>query len=317
MDPKGYYSILGVPESATGDQIKSAYRATAMKYHPDKNKSPLADDMMKKINEAYETLSDKQKRQEYDNGKNIGDNFRFTPYNTHNKRSSTNTNRSTKKTYNYNYKHNSEYEYNKNRYDYSRNKVSVWWQMFYAIIPFVNLLAFYRIQRLAMAMTSVFPLFIGIIVLLTLLPIFSYFPFRLEDRFNLFLLLFDSVLVFFIRRWSKQWNDQIDRGESPQGDKIDKKVNVVWQLVFSTIPFINFSAFARIHHFGKSVVIGIITYIGMAVISSLIVSNNSTLSFYSVYFGLTSTVFLFFMYRWTNRYNSGRWNRRNDNWMNL
>ncbi len=189
--------------------------------------------------------------------------------------------------------------------------------MFYAIIPFVNLLAFYRIQRLVMAITSAFPLFIGIILLLTLLPNFSYFPFRLEDRFNLFLLLFNSVLVFFIRRWSKQWNNQIDSGESPAGDNIDKKVNVIWQLVFSTIPFINFSAFARIHHFGKSVVIGIITYIGMAVISSLIVSNNSTLSFYSVYFGLTSTVFLFFMYRWTNRYNSGRWNRRNDNWMNL
>jgi Ni/Co efflux regulator RcnB len=317
VDPKGYYSILRVPESATDDQIKSAYRDTAMKYHPDKNKSPLADDMMKKINEAYETLSDKQKRQEYDNGKNIGDNFRSTHYNVHNKRSSNNTNRSTKKTYNYNHKHNFDYEYNKNTYDYSKNKVSVWWQMFYAIIPFVNLLAFYRIQRLVMAITSAFPLFVGIIVLLTLLPNFSYFPFRLEDRFNLFLILFNSILVFFIRRWSKQWNDQIDRGESPQGDKIDKKVNLIWQLVFSTIPFINFSAFARIHHFGKSVVIGIITYIGMAGISSLIVSNNSTISFYSVYFGLSSSVFLFFMFRWTNRYNSGRWNKWNDNWMNL
>jgi hypothetical protein len=317
VDPKGYYSILRVPESATDDQIKSAYRDTAMKYHPDKNKSPLADDMMKKINEAYETLSDKQKRQEYDNGKNIGDNFRSTHYNVHNKRSSNNTNRSTKKTYNYNYKHNFDYEYNKNTNDYSKNKVSVWWQMFYAIIPFVNLLAFYRIQRLVMAITSAFPLFVGIIVLLTLLPNFTYFPFRSEDRFNLFLILFNSVLVFFIRRWSKQWNDQIDRGESPQGDKIDKKVNLIWQLVFSTIPFINFSAFARIHHFGKSVVIGIITYIGMAGISSLIVSNNSTISFYSVYFGLSSSVFLFFMFRWTNRYNSGRWNKWNDNWMNL
>jgi curved DNA-binding protein CbpA len=317
VDPKGYYSILRVPESATDDQIKSAYRDMAMKYHPDKNKSPLADDMMKKINEAYETLSDKQKRQEYDNGKNIGDNFRSTHYNVHNERSSNNTNRSTKKTYNYNYKHNFDYEYKKNTYDYSKNKVSIWWQMFYAIIPFVNLLAFYRIQRLVMAITSAFPLFVGIIVLLTLLPNFSYFPFRLEDRFNLFLILFNSVLVFFIRRWSKQWNDQIDRGESPRGDKIDKKVNLIWQLVFSTIPFINFSAFARIHHFGKSVVIGIITYIGMAVISSLIVSNNSTISFYSAYFGLSSSVFLFFMFRWTNRYNSGRWNKWNDNWMNL
>ena len=317
MDPKGYYSILRVPESATHDQIKSAYRTTAMKYHPDKNKSPLADDMMKKINEAYEILSDKQKRQEYDNGKNTGDNSRFTSHNAHNKHPSNNTNKSTKKTHGYNYKYNSDYEYDKNKYDHPKNKVSVWWQMFYAIIPFVNLLAFYRIQRLTMAMTSSFPLFIGIIVLLTLLPTFSYFPFRLEDRFNLFLILFDSVLVFFIRMWSKQWNDQINRGESPEGDKIDEKVNVIWQLVLSTIPFINFSAFARIHHFGKSVVIGIITYIGMAVISSLVVSNSSNLFFYSVYFGLTSTVFLFFMFRWTNRYNSGKWNKWNDNWMNL
>ena len=200
MDPKGYYSILRVPENATDDQIKSAYRATAMKYHPDKNKSPLADDMMKKINEAYGVLSDKQKRQEYDKGKNIGDNFRSTPYNAHNKRSSNNTNRSTKKTYDHNYEYNSDNAYNRNRYDYSKNKVSVWWQMFYAIIPFVNLLAFYRIQRLAMAITSTFPLFIGIIVLLTLLPGFSYFPFRLEDRFNLFLILFDSDTCIFHKK---------------------------------------------------------------------------------------------------------------------
>ena len=177
MDPKGYYSILRVPENATDDQIKSAYRVTAMKYHPDKNKSPLADDMMKKINEAYGVLSDKQKRQEYDKGKNIGVNFRSTPYNAYNERSSNNTNRSTKKTYNYNYEYDSDNAYNRNRYDYSKNKVSVWWQMFYAIIPFVNLLAFYRIQRLAMAITSTFPLFIGIIVTINIITRFFILSF--------------------------------------------------------------------------------------------------------------------------------------------
>ena len=49
-------------------------------------------------------------------------------------------------------------------------------------------------------------------------------------------------------RWSIQWNGQIDRGESPEGNKIDEKVNVIWQMVFSIIPLVNFSAFARIHH---------------------------------------------------------------------
>ncbi len=58
MDPKGY-TILEVSENATLDQIKLSYRSAAMRYHPDKNKSTLANDEMKKINEAYEVLSDK------------------------------------------------------------------------------------------------------------------------------------------------------------------------------------------------------------------------------------------------------------------
>ena len=83
MDPNGYYRILKVPENATHIQIKLAYRSIAMRYHPDKNKSSTADDMMKKINEAYEVLSDKQKRQEYDNIKDIKDNFKTPSYNVH------------------------------------------------------------------------------------------------------------------------------------------------------------------------------------------------------------------------------------------
>lgn len=61
-----YYSILGVSKTATDVEIKHAYRRLAKTYHPDRNKSPDAEDMIKKVNEAYDVLSDKRKRSEYD-----------------------------------------------------------------------------------------------------------------------------------------------------------------------------------------------------------------------------------------------------------
>lgn len=63
---KDYYKILEIPKTANDDEIKRAYRKLALKYHPDKNKSPGAEERFKELAEAYEVLSDKRKRDIYD-----------------------------------------------------------------------------------------------------------------------------------------------------------------------------------------------------------------------------------------------------------
>lgn len=63
---KDYYAILGVRKGASEADIKKAYRKLALKYHPDKNKSPGAEEKFKELAEAYEVLSDKKKRDIYD-----------------------------------------------------------------------------------------------------------------------------------------------------------------------------------------------------------------------------------------------------------
>lgn len=66
MKYKDYYEILGVSRDADAAAIKSAYRKLARKYHPDVNKTKEAEEKFKDINEAYEVLGDKAKRQRYD-----------------------------------------------------------------------------------------------------------------------------------------------------------------------------------------------------------------------------------------------------------
>jgi len=65
-DNKGYYAVLGVSEKASYKQIKYAYRRLARRYHPDRNNSVYAEEMIKNINTAFEVLSDEGKRAQYD-----------------------------------------------------------------------------------------------------------------------------------------------------------------------------------------------------------------------------------------------------------
>jgi curved DNA-binding protein len=67
MDYKDYYQILGLPRSASTEEIRKAYRKLAMQYHPDHNPGDKqSEDRFKEINEAYQVLNDPQKRAHYD-----------------------------------------------------------------------------------------------------------------------------------------------------------------------------------------------------------------------------------------------------------
>src|SRR5712692_9746022 len=63
---RDYYQILDVHRDSKLDEIKNAYRKLALKYHPDRNKAPEAEEKFKEISEAYAVLSDDEKRRQYD-----------------------------------------------------------------------------------------------------------------------------------------------------------------------------------------------------------------------------------------------------------
>ena len=87
MDIKGYYKTLGVAENASPEEIKSAYRKLAMKWHPDRwatgteEEKKKAEDEFKKVAEAYDTLGDEEKKRQYDSGFGGGeDDGGFDPF---------------------------------------------------------------------------------------------------------------------------------------------------------------------------------------------------------------------------------------------
>ncbi len=78
MSKRDYYEVLGVSNNANQDEIKSQYRKLALKFHPDRNKSPDAGEHFKEISEAYAVLSDSEKRKIYDTHGHAGVDGRYS-----------------------------------------------------------------------------------------------------------------------------------------------------------------------------------------------------------------------------------------------
>src|ERR671919_1858571 len=69
---RDYYEVLGISKNSEKGEIKNAYRKLALQYHPDRNKSPGAEERFKDISEAYAVLSDDEKRKRYDTYGHVG-----------------------------------------------------------------------------------------------------------------------------------------------------------------------------------------------------------------------------------------------------
>ncbi|MEJ2746136.1 MAG: DnaJ domain-containing protein, partial [bacterium] len=80
MAKKDPYEILGVKKNAGADEVKRAYRNLAKKYHPDANPgNKVAEEKFKEVSQAYDVLSDPQKRKQYDQMKDAAYSFDFGP----------------------------------------------------------------------------------------------------------------------------------------------------------------------------------------------------------------------------------------------
>jgi molecular chaperone DnaJ len=75
---RDYYEVLGLQKNASPDEIKAQYRKLALKFHPDRNKSPDAGEHFKEISEAYAILSDAEKRKVYDTYGHAGVDGRYS-----------------------------------------------------------------------------------------------------------------------------------------------------------------------------------------------------------------------------------------------
>src|ERR671931_441230 len=71
MARSDFYKVLGVDKKASQDEIKTAYRKLARRYHPDTNKDAGAEERFKEISEAYDVLGDPEKRKKYDRGQSV------------------------------------------------------------------------------------------------------------------------------------------------------------------------------------------------------------------------------------------------------
>ncbi len=72
---RDYYEVLGLDRSASAEEIKRAFRKLAFQHHPDRNKADGAEERFKELNEAYEVLSDPEKRANYDRFRHVGEGF--------------------------------------------------------------------------------------------------------------------------------------------------------------------------------------------------------------------------------------------------